>query len=44
MLRLAAPFLMVGGYMSFSGIDAKAKYGRTPLQQALPVLCLKRTT
>lgn len=33
-------FLMVGGYMSFSGVDAKAKYGVTDLQEVLPVECL----
>ena len=33
-------FLMVGGYMSFSGVDAKAKYGVTPVQDVLPVQCL----
>jgi uncharacterized membrane protein len=32
--------LMVGGYMAFSGIDAKAKYGRTALSEVLPVTCL----
>ncbi len=32
--------LMVGGYMSFSGVDGKAKYGRTPVQGVLPVTCL----
>lgn len=33
--------LMVGGYMSFSGVDAKAKYGHTALAEALPVRCLE---
>lgn len=33
--------LMVGGYMAFSGVDAKAKYGRTALQEVLPVTCLE---
>ncbi len=33
-------FLMVGGYMSFSGIDAKARYGQTAIQEILPVQCL----
>lgn len=32
--------LMVGGYMAFSGVDAKAKYGRTAIQDVLPVKCL----
>lgn len=34
--------LMVGGYLSFSGIDAKARWGRTPLSAALPVAVLDR--
>jgi len=29
--------VMVGGYMSFSGIDGKAGYGQTRLQEVLPV-------
>jgi len=28
---------MIGGYMSFSGIDAKARYGKTALAEVLPV-------
>jgi uncharacterized membrane protein len=34
--------LMVGGYLTFSGIDAKARWGRTPLAAALPVQVLDR--
>ncbi|GLU89707.1 glutamine amidotransferase [Agromyces sp. NBRC 114283] len=34
--------LMVGGYLSFSGIDAKARWGRTALADALPVALLDR--
>ncbi|SDY51065.1 glutamine amidotransferase [Herbiconiux ginsengi] len=34
--------LMAGGYMTFSGIDAKARWGRTPLAAALPVGVLDR--
>ena len=30
--------LMIGGYMSFSGIDAKARYGSSPLADVLPVV------
>jgi uncharacterized membrane protein len=30
--------LMIGGYMSFSGIDGKARYGRSPLAGVLPVV------
>ncbi len=29
--------LMVGGYMSFAGIDGKARYGSSPLSDVLPV-------
>ncbi|MEJ7803526.1 MAG: glutamine amidotransferase [Candidatus Limnocylindria bacterium] len=29
--------LMVGGYMSFAGIDGKARYGSSPLADVLPV-------
>jgi uncharacterized membrane protein len=36
-VREGGALLMVGGYISFSGVDAKAKYGRTPLQDVLPV-------
>jgi hypothetical protein len=28
---------MIGGYMSFQGIEAKARYAGTPVEQALPV-------
>ena len=30
--------VMVGGYMTFQGIDAKARYHGTPVEEALPVL------
>ncbi|TAM68509.1 MAG: cytoplasmic protein [Microbacteriaceae bacterium] len=30
--------LMVGGYLSFSGVDAKAKYADSPLADILPVI------
>jgi len=33
-------FLMIGGYLSFSGIDCKARYGQTSIQDILPVTCL----
>lgn len=32
-----AGFLMVGGYLSFAGIDAKARYADSPLAELLPV-------
>lgn len=34
--------LMCGGYMSFSGIDGRARYYATPLADALPVTMLER--
>lgn len=34
--------LMVGGYLTFSGIDAKARWGRSPLAPALAVELLDR--
>jgi uncharacterized membrane protein len=34
--------LMIGGYLTFSGIDAKARWGRSQLSEALPVLVLDR--
>jgi uncharacterized membrane protein len=32
--------LMVGGYMSFQGIEGKARYGGTPVEEVLPVRML----
>ena len=32
--------IMVGGYMTFSGIDAKGRWGMTPVQDVLPVQVL----
>lgn len=34
--------LMVGGYLTFSGIDAKARWGRSALADVLPVTILDR--
>lgn len=31
---------MIGGYFSFQGIDGKARWHRTPVEEALPVTCL----
>ncbi|MEM3485552.1 MAG: glutamine amidotransferase [Candidatus Methanomethyliaceae archaeon] len=36
-VRKGGALCMVGGYMSFSGIDGKARYGETPLAEVLPV-------
>lgn len=33
-------FMMIGGYMSFTGIDAKTRYGFTAIKDVLPVKCL----
>ncbi len=30
-------FVMVGGYMSFAGIDGRARYHRSPVEEMLPV-------
>jgi uncharacterized membrane protein len=40
-VREGGGLCMVGGYMSFSGIDGKARYGATALAEALPVECLE---
>ena len=32
--------LMVGGYFSFQGIDGKARWRKTPVEDTLPVTCL----
>jgi uncharacterized membrane protein len=31
---------MIGGYFSFQGIDGRARWGRTPVEEVLPVECL----
>ncbi len=33
-------FLMIGGYLSFTGVDAKARFGQTSIKDILPVICL----
>ncbi len=35
-------FCMIGGYMSFTGIDAKTRYGQTAIVDVLPVNLLNR--
>lgn len=37
-VRAGGALLMVGGYLSFQGIEAKANYRSTPLADVLPVL------
>lgn len=34
--------IMVGGYMTFQGIDAKARYAKSPVEEVLPVTLLER--
>lgn len=36
-VRRGAGLLMIGGYMSFSGIDGRARFGMSPLADVLPV-------
>jgi uncharacterized membrane protein len=31
---------MIGGYFSFQGIDGRARWARTPVEEILPVTCL----
>ncbi|MEF9974286.1 MAG: glutamine amidotransferase [Clostridia bacterium] len=40
-VRVGGAFLMIGGYMAFSGVDAKAKYGQTAISEVLPITCLE---
>ena len=40
-VKAGGAFLMIGGYMSFSGVDAKAKYGQTAVSDVLAVNCLQ---
>ncbi len=39
-VRRGGGLVMVGGYLSFTGIDGKARYGMTPLADVLPVTML----
>lgn len=39
-VRQGGGLLMIGGYLSFSGIEGKARYDRSPLAEVLPVSCL----
>ena len=33
--------IMIGGYMTFQGIDGRGRWHRTPVERALPVECLQ---
>lgn len=39
-VRKGGGLVMVGGYLSFTGIDGKARYGMSPLAEVLPVTML----
>ncbi len=39
-VREGGGLLMIGGWMSFAGIEGKARYARTAVEEALPVTCL----
>jgi uncharacterized membrane protein len=39
-VRGGGGLVMIGGYMSFAGIDGRARYGMTPLAPVLPVTLL----
>lgn len=41
-VRQGGGLIMVGGYMSFSGIDGKARYRQTVLREVLPVTMVER--
>ncbi|MDD2201493.1 MAG: glutamine amidotransferase [Firmicutes bacterium] len=36
-VRAGGGFCMIGGYMSFAGIEGRARYGETPIEDILPV-------
>ena len=38
--RAGGGLMMIGGYLSFQGIDGKARWRATPVEEALPVSCL----
>jgi uncharacterized membrane protein len=39
-VRAGGGLAMIGGYFSFQGIDGRARWRRTPVEDALPVTCL----
>ncbi len=39
--RAGGGLLMIGGYLSFSGFQAKAAFAGTPVEDVLPVTCLR---
>lgn len=39
-VRDGGGLIMIGGYLTFQGIDGRGRWHRTPVEQALPVSCL----
>jgi uncharacterized membrane protein len=39
-VRHGGSLMMAGGYVSFQGMDAQARYHDTPVEECLPVQCL----
>jgi uncharacterized membrane protein len=39
-VREGGGLVMVGGYLTFQGIDGRGRWHRTPVERALPVTCL----
>ena len=40
-VRQGGALIMIGGYMTFQGIEAKARYAGTPVERALPVSMMR---
>lgn len=38
--RAGGGLVMMGGYLTFQGIDGRGRWARTPVEEALPVTCL----
>jgi uncharacterized membrane protein len=38
--RRGGGLVMMGGYLTFQGIDGRGRWARTPVEEALPVTCL----
>lgn len=39
-VREGGGLIMIGGYLTFQGIDGRGRWHRTPVEKALPVTCL----
>ncbi|WP_191060595.1 glutamine amidotransferase [Geminicoccus harenae] len=40
-VEMGGGLFMIGGYLSFQGINGAARYGRTAVEEVLPVTCLQ---